>query len=367
MASRHRVLVLSAYHAQSHDYWAKALMKGLTEIDFTLLTLPPRHFAWRTRGNSLSWGLGDYPELDQDYDTILATSMVDICALRGFRPKLSRARLIVYFHENQFAYPASSAQYKDINIPLTSIYSALCADQVIFNSNFNRSTFLAGSEQLLKKMPDQVPKGILHHLESVSQVIPVPLQYEQTRALHYNSGEKIHLVWNHRWEHDKNPEVLFKALSRLKASNIPINCSIVGQSFRHSPRVFQEEYSKFQDIIQHFGFLDTDDYFSLLSEANVVISTAWHDFQGLSMQQAMAHGCIPIAPNRMAYPEYVPDELLYNCTPQEDQVPYEADQLAQKVISLFHRGFHLDINPIAEYCWPNLESQYSNLFNLHRL
>jgi len=43
----------------------------------------------------------------------------------------------------------------------------------------------------------------------------------------------------------------------------------------------------------------------------VVLSTARHDFQGLAIQEACFAGCTPLAPNRLVYPEYLPENLLY--------------------------------------------------------
>ena len=78
-----RVLLLSAYEAVSHRYWANSLMAEVNEVDWTLLSLPPRYFSWRIRGNPLSWWLKEYERLNQPYDVVLATSMVDIATLVG--------------------------------------------------------------------------------------------------------------------------------------------------------------------------------------------------------------------------------------------------------------------------------------------
>ena len=54
--------------------------------DWTVLSLPARYFSWRIRGNSLSWAFGERERLQQPYDLIIATSMVDLTSLRGFVP-----------------------------------------------------------------------------------------------------------------------------------------------------------------------------------------------------------------------------------------------------------------------------------------
>ena len=98
-----RILLLSAYHAASHDYWLQGLLNALPEYRWTVLTLPARHFNWRIRGNPLSWVAQESETLTRDYDLLLATSTVDVATLKGLVPSLAACPTAVYFHENQFA------------------------------------------------------------------------------------------------------------------------------------------------------------------------------------------------------------------------------------------------------------------------
>ena len=97
-----RILLLSAYDADSHVYWRKGLVEHLDEHEWTVLSLPGRYFSWRMRGNSLSWAFEQRELLSQAYDLVVATSMTDLSALRGFVPSLAQIPTLVYFHENQF-------------------------------------------------------------------------------------------------------------------------------------------------------------------------------------------------------------------------------------------------------------------------
>ena len=99
------MLLLSGYHASSHRFWSDQLITGLPEFDWTLVALADRHFYWRIRSNALTFALEHRDALQQNYDLIIATSMVDLCNLRGLLPTLSSVPAILYFHENQFAYP----------------------------------------------------------------------------------------------------------------------------------------------------------------------------------------------------------------------------------------------------------------------
>ena len=102
-----KILLLSPYDAMSHQYWWQGLRDNLREHAFCVVTLPPRFFSWRFRGNSLSFAFDE--RLKDGYDLVIATSMTDLSSLRGMCPALSSVPTIVYFHENQFAYPLNSA------------------------------------------------------------------------------------------------------------------------------------------------------------------------------------------------------------------------------------------------------------------
>ncbi|NVK87239.1 MAG: DUF3524 domain-containing protein [Gammaproteobacteria bacterium] len=359
-----RILLLSSYHAQSHEYWANTITHHIQDVEWTQLTLPARFFSWRTRGNSLTWGLGDYPQLAAEYDLIIATSMVDISALRGFRPNLATVPLIVYFHENQFAYPWSKHQVMDINIPLTSIYSAACADQVLFNSEYNRQSFFTGAKQLLDKMPDGIPANLIANIRRNSSVLPVPLDLPITPTLTLAPKTPLKVVWNHRWEYDKNPEAMLAVFEALARSNLPFSGAIVGQSFRDSPKCFKQITPRLRACLKHFGYLSASDYRSCLNDSTIVLSTAWHDFQGLAMQMAMAHGCIPIAPNRVAYSEYIPSSLLYSVADNGSKaaaIAEESEQILNKFEYLYHNGFAEQTNSVSDYHQSQLIPPYRAL------
>ena len=55
-----------------------------------------------------------------------------------------------------------------------------------------------------------------------------------------------------------------------------------------------------------------------LRQADVFVSTARHEFFGIATAEAIAGGCFPLLPDRLAYPELVGgrSEFLYDGTPE---------------------------------------------------
>ena len=324
-----RILLLSAYDANSHRLWRERLAQLFPDYEWTQLALPPRHFNWRIRGNSLCWAFADNDSAVDigrgDYELLIATSMVDLASLRGFIPALANIPNLVYFHENQFVYPASSQRKENIEPQLLPLYTALCADAVVFNSHYNRDSFLDGARSLLQKLPDTPAKSILLKLEQ-SRVIPVPLMQlpkpspKTSPAAEAQAADSLCLevLWNHRWEHDKGPDLLLEVVRIICRRKIKLRLHIVGEQFRQAPASCAE----IKQLLQRqqglpgkdfeFGFLaDPQRYLELLSSCDVVLSTALHDFQGLAIQEACVAGCTPLTPDDLVYPEYLAAEFLY--------------------------------------------------------
>jgi glycosyltransferase involved in cell wall biosynthesis len=356
-----RILLLSAYDAHSHRRWRQGLVAAFPEWQWTVLTLPPRFFSWRVRGNSLSWAYSERTVLEQPYDVVIATSMTDLSALKGLVPALASIPSLVYCHENQFVYP-DHREGQRIEPKITSLYTLLSADRVVFNSAYNRESFLAGAQALLAQMPDAVPPGVVESIAGKSCILPVPLEHHwfETRANIVGGKQHFTIVWNHRWEYDKAPERMFDALLKLHEAGEKFRVHVIGQQFRQQPPVFGEMYPRLQQHIGEWGMVESErDYQLLLQRSHVVLTTALHEFQGLAVLEAVASGCVPLAPDRLAYREYVPDDCRY-ASFQED-ADSESSAIAVQLQSLcqrFKEG-ELPAAPVVEHLsWRQLMSAY---------
>ncbi len=310
-----RILLLSGYDAQSHRQWRNALCQQFNQVDWTVLALTDRHFSWRMGGNALNFISEHHSALQQSYDLILATSMTDLCGLFGLMPHLADVPSILYFHENQLAYPSNKNQPDVIHYQLSSIKSAMAAKRLIFNSNYNKESFLTGVKKTEHIVPDGFPRDLAAQFENKSQIIPVPLADGCFSTQKKDKTSPLTVVWNHRWEHDKGPETLLQVLRLCQQKKLAFKFNVIGQQFRQSPDVFDLITKLHADQINQFGYIDSrNEYLSVLRQSDVVLSTALHEFQGLAVMEAVAAGCLPLVPDRLAYRDFYPVELRYTST-----------------------------------------------------
>lgn len=339
-----KALLISAYDAGSHRAWRNGLEKYL-DIELHQIVLPPRAWAWRigTAPWQIKTTFSDL--LAESWDVLITTSVLDLATLRGIVPELREIPTIVYWHENQFAYPRDV----DAFILMKEVYTLASASVNIFNSKYNRDSLLDGVERFFEKKPDAVDLSLLRDVIARSEVIPVGIEpLDETRA-----ERERRIVWNHRWEWDKAPEVFFEAVEVLAERGVDFNLSIHGEAFRTSPDVFSEAQAKFGERLRHFGYSTRDEYVQSLSTARVVVSSAIHEFQGVAMLEAIEAGARPVAPARLAYPEYIQDEDLYSPSSNEALTLADAIESALDAPCPTY-----DLSP---YHWPTVISQWKEV------
>jgi glycosyltransferase involved in cell wall biosynthesis len=311
------ILVLEPYYGGSH----KAFLAGLIEhlpYTFDLLTLPAHSWKWRMRlaAPHFAGVLATDPRYaGKSFDRILCSSLLDVAALRSLLPPhLRTVPLLTYFHENQFAYPMQVSEPRDVHFGLTNLTTALASDSLAFNSRYNLDSFLAGCGELLAKMPDMSLAGYEEAIRAKAVILHPGLDFSGIDACleERETGRPPVLVWNHRWEHDKNPELFFNTLYELAKQGVPFGLIVLGESFRSQPSAFAQARERLSGRIVHFGYAeDRQEYCRLLCQGDVVVSTANHEFYGMAVLEAVRAGCRPLVPARLAYQELFAPEFRY--------------------------------------------------------
>ncbi|MCA9256512.1 MAG: DUF3524 domain-containing protein, partial [Phycisphaerales bacterium] len=325
-----RILALEPYYGGSHQSFIEG-WRTRSRHHWSLLTAPAHKWKWRMRHAALTFAdtlRDDGPA--SPFDVVFATDMLNLAEFRGLAPGPIRdLPTILYFHENQLTYPFRDDEPRDLHFGFTNIISALAADAVWFNSAFHLEDFLAAAGDLLCRMPDHTPKGAIATIRAKSIVMTPGVDIPDVIATPESEVRPLHIVWAARWEHDKNPEDFFAAIRMLAERGVAFRLSVLGQRFKATPSIFAEARDQFADRIVHWGYqASRDAYFRALSDADVFVSTAQHEFFGLAAAEAMACGCAPLLPDRLAYPELVArSDVLRMRSLYDGSIPALADAL----------------------------------------
>lgn len=154
---------------------------------------------------------------------------------------------------------------------------------MLFNSAFNRDSFLDNIKKIIKFLPDYKPKNIKEQIETKSKVVYFPVSFPKNITI-AQSNLLLHIVWPHRWEFDKGPAEFSELMLKLKRNNHKFKLSVIGETFTDIPVIFDHLKQQLSNEIVHFGYIESkEEYFGILSKSHVVISTAKHDFFGVSV------------------------------------------------------------------------------------
>jgi glycosyltransferase involved in cell wall biosynthesis len=359
------ILVLESYYGGSHKAFIDGLSKA-SKHNWTILTLPANKWKWRMRHSAITFAqqVAEALDKEQNWDVIFCSDMLNLAEFTALVPiEIASLPKVMYFHENQLTYPVRVEDERDYQFGMTNLTSALAADAVWFNSQFHMDSFIEALVGFLKSMPDYHPIKQVDKIRYKSSVYSPGIDDFPKRPS--RKPGPLHILWAARWEHDKNPEDFFAALEILKNNNIRFEVSVIGQSFRERPKIFDKAKIRFKDNIVRWGHQESrSEYVSALLEADVIVSTANHEFFGLSVLEAAAAGVYPLIPNRLSYPEILDlggiegvEQFFYDGTVRD-----LAHKLSDLVIKI-QTGtlWPASINPehlTARFKWRNLIHQY---------
>jgi glycosyltransferase involved in cell wall biosynthesis len=90
--------------------------------------------------------------------------------------------------------------------------------RTLFNSPFHKEAFLDELPRLLKHFPDYNELATIKQIAEKSAVLPLgpDLQRFDTHRPPDHKDGQLRILWNHRWEYDKQPEIFFEALYALQ-------------------------------------------------------------------------------------------------------------------------------------------------------
>ncbi|XP_077437140.1 tRNA-queuosine alpha-mannosyltransferase isoform X3 [Vanacampus margaritifer] len=370
-----RVLLLEPFYGGSHKQLLDLLSAHLDSC--VAFTAPAKKWHWRARTSALYFSQKVPP--NPGYRVLFCSSVLNLCELAALRPDLARLKKVLYFHENQLVYPVRKEQDRDFQYGYNQILSCLVADAVVFNSAFNMDSFLSSLSPFLNKIPDlRPPQDLLALIRPKCQVLHFPLHLADVdRLLPTNKlpaaahGDDVitpptrpdspetalHIVWPHRWEHDKDPQLFLSTMLKLKDEGLDFRLSVLGETFTDVP-----EFSRCRPLLEphvlHWGGLACRErYLEVLRQADLVLSTARHEFFGVAMLEAVHCGCYPLCPKALVYPEIFPAEYLY-ATPQ---------QLLKRLRNFCTQPRHVRAHTLkvdtSRFSWDVLKGAYQSLLS----
>lgn len=307
-----KILFLEPFFGGSHKEFAVGLQKkSIHEID--LITLPAASWKWRMRSAALLFLEMISRKGLIRYDGIIVSDMMNLAEFKGLVGK-ALPPVMLYFHENQMTYPLNTGRKTDYQFPFINLTSALAADRIIFNSNTHKDAFFSSIPEVLKILPDGEFPSLSGRLAPKTKVLYPGCDFfleKKVNSYDKKNGSPPLIIWNHRWEYDKNPQLFFRVLYKLKERGVGFKLAVLGERLDFIPPVFMEAKEKLVDEIDIFGYADSRvDYYKWLGKGHILVSTAFQENFGISVVEAVGMGCFPILPDRLSYPEIMPEEHL---------------------------------------------------------
>ncbi len=343
-----KIALIEAFYSGSHKAWADSYKK-FSEHCITIFSLPGRHWKWRMHGASISLAK-QLNEISESFDLLLCTDMIDLPLFKSLlKDNLNKLPIVLYMHENQLTYPWSPDDQdlklqRDNHYAFTNYTSCLVAHTVLFNSDYHRSSFLGELPKFLKMFPDENNLETIDVIKEKASTLYLGLELKNQSGVR-TKGNAIRILWNHRWEYDKNPDGFLTLLNSLENRKLEFELVLLGERYTKMPDAYYYILDKYSNRISHNAYAESkEQYWDLLSSCDVLPVTSIQDFFGISIVEAISAGVVPVLPNRLAYPEYVDQENLYT----------NDEELVDKVINFQD----LPIPDVSRFSWQYMARKY---------
>jgi len=358
------ILYIEPYFADSHRRWIESYMK-YSKHDIKILKLPGNKWKWRMHGGAIT--LADKFITDNhSYDLIICSDFLNLPVFKSLAQESIKATpIVMYFHENQIAYPWSDHDpdtnlKRDLHYFYINQTSAMTSDWNFFNSAYNLNSFLDGVGEYLKKMPDHQNISSIEKIKKKSSVLHIGCELSSFDKYKIEPRNKIPtILWNHRWEYDKNPELFFRTLFKIKKMGIDFHLILLGEKFSSSPQIFDLAIKKLKENILHHGYCKSfEEYAKWLWRADIIPVTSNQDFFGISAVEAVHCNTYPILPNRLSFTEVFDQEK------NSEIFYYKDEELLERTIKALKDCEKLKTYSFLtkHYAWENITSKYDLSF-----
>ncbi|MCF8067183.1 MAG: DUF3524 domain-containing protein [Desulfobacterales bacterium] len=309
-----KFLFLEPFFGGSHKSFAQGLVAH-SKHDIDLFTMPGEFWKWRMEGAALYFKK-KIPPLEK-YDGLIVTDLMSLSDFRAISGPCFPPALL-YFHENQLTYPDDVYKKQDYQFGCIDITSALSADRVLFNSKTHLDSFTAVLKSFINRAPDFKPEWVIDEIITKADVLHPGCDFPAKREpLETLDADLPLVIWNHRWGFDKNAGAFFFAIDKIAGQGIDFHLALLGENFDRIPDIFADAKEKHKERIVQYGYAASqEEYCNILKRGHIVVSTANQENFGISIVEAIRFGCVPLLPDRLSYPEILPETyheaLLYS-------------------------------------------------------
>jgi glycosyltransferase involved in cell wall biosynthesis len=280
------------------------------------ITLEGRFWKWRLTGGHVTIAeMAERAALESGPpDVLLGTSMLDLAGFLGLgRHRFGDVPAALYLHENQVTYPPLGRTRSDPALGLVTWGSLLAADAVAFNSEYHRASLLEALPRFLGSFPDERQTARVPEVGAKSVVLPVGVDLRRLDPPLGRDDDTALILWNHRWDADKDPGAFLAVLAGLAAEGVPFRVALAGERLGRQAEQYAAAVAALGERVVVAGHLDDAAYREVLRAADIVVSTAHQEFFGVSVVEAMYAGAFPVLPSRLVYPERIPVEMHRRC------------------------------------------------------
>ena len=369
-----KILIIEPYFTGSHKAWAREYAH-YSSHDVKILSLPGNFWKWRMHGGAITLAR-KFLALDFKPDVLFVSDMLNLPLFQSLtRRILPTIPTAIYFHENQITYPWSEndrdiEKNRDYHYGFINIASAFVADRVFFNSRFHLDSFLSACKPFLKNFPDFQELEMIDVVSQKSAVLPLGLDLQRLNSGHEAALElrkKFNLqvpvlLWNHRWEYDKNPQEFFEILMALAKKGLDFKIVVLGENFQQKPTIFDRAREQLDHRILQWGYVETiEEYAQWLWLSDILPITSHHDFFGASVVEAAYCGVMPMLPRRLSYPEiFSGEDCFYDDTK-------DLFSKLEKMIRTFPPSDLLSMqNRIEKFDWRVMANEYDKMVAIIR-
>ena len=268
--------------------------------------------------------------------------------------------MLLYLHESQVSYPVPPGGSAGAELLWRDVTNVAVADHVVFNSEFHRAAFRARLPEVIEQLPDEEarPEVPLAALDRRSSVLYPGCRFDDTNPADAQDGPPV-VIWNHRWEFDKDPGIFVDVLAEVARRGVPFGVALLGERLIPEPDALVHARAALAERIVFDGFPPRPEYLRQLARGSVVVSTAVQENFGIAVMEAIHAGCTPLLPRRLVYPELIPRELHGRCL-YDDR-----DDLVERLVrELQSPGTERDRwqRIAAGHAWPRVIDAYDDLF-----